>query len=1165
MKKKLSRIVSFLICFILIIDPVLSVQAIQQEAYILNDAFVSNFNNQSDNVMINQKSDTLIIGKGRHAYMRFDLSTINVDEIENISLNVTKKNGANNIVLRQCDEYLNNNESLKWDENNITYNNRPDDLEDSPTFYQEVKSGEFNLKLDLTELLLDAKYDGKDIISIHIYTESVDDSAVPASEFYSTRSNKIPTIDISVKNSEIPVELKASKKIGDYLDNGSISQMIFKMKINNYEYLTLKEDGESIGITNKSDKASKFALYIYQYEKDYNESYGATKTTYAIKCLENNKYLTIQNYFLENDKNKSYYNLVDGNSSIYEIKAAANEVNWNERFYIDYYEESDYYTISSHLNTLRDDPSFKTTPIRINKDILCSNKANNSIYKFEFEEVSECEQLEIRQEVSGNNAKLYWYPVNDDIDLGNYIVEGSTVNYDSNSGVMYANVDNLEVGNNIIEVKYSCGDNKQKYTTNVRIFNHLGLSHTEKELDLMKERIKNKLEPWYSDYQKLIYTVPSNMSNSDFKTIFHEGVGRGNPSGSGNIGDFEQSANAAYFNALQWVITGEDDYAETVVKILNGWANNLKIVDGRDRILGAAISSFKFNNAAEIIKYYKGGYKGYSDIDFKKYQDMMINVVYPVIQDLGAPMIANGNWDTAAMISMISIGVLCDNTEIFDRAINLYQDNHINGSISVYVSDWGQSVESARDQAHAQLGIGYMADVCQVAINQGINLYSLYDNRLAKAFNWAAKYNLFEDDVKFEPLMNVFGDANRGYWTVLDSEKINRGELRPVYEVPLAYYSNIEGVDVTWIKKAAEAMRAQGYVHNDNLNFGTLTSYNANNTNVAEQYFQLRTRLEPWYQRTLKAVEDYRDESSQGLDETLNSYFDISENGELIASSKKYTAPFFRLENNQDGTYSIRCIKNNRYLSVKDEMIGNQNVIKVDAENIGENEKFIFQCNGASFYYLRSPKYDNRIVYINVDGSESDPKNATLTIRLGESSTFVNSDVTNNEKFIIMYNTKEIALNSIELADTTELEELISKVSSLNNEDNKYTVESYKTFEQALKLAKEGVINAKEGKIFKENIDKLLYHLNKAHNDLVENKVEDDDSVEDKPGNGDTDIEIKPDNGGNNLGANSNESINTDKKEPNLPKTGGVSGIAVGAFGLMVVATGLKLSKRNKN
>ena len=103
---------------------------------------------------------------------------------------------------------------------------------------------------------------------------------------------------------------------------------------------------------------------------------------------------------------------------------------------------------------------------------------------------------------------------------------------------------------------------------------------------------------------------------------------------------------------------------------------------------------------------------------------MMINVVYPVIQDAGVPMLANGNWDVAALVSMMAIGALCDNTEIFDRAMSFYQDIHTNGSIFAYVNDSGQTMETGRDQAHAMLGIGYMAEICLIAYNQDSELYS---------------------------------------------------------------------------------------------------------------------------------------------------------------------------------------------------------------------------------------------------------------------------------------------------------------------------------------------------------------------------------------------------------------------------------------------------------
>lgn len=965
----------------------------EDELYIQNDAFVSTFNGQSNTVMLESNPNTLIIGKGRHAYIRLSVSNWDSQNAEKVVLNFNKKNNKNTMIIKQCSEFLREGESDSqevWTQANITYNNRPLDLEGSWELEQEIPNGEARISVDLTDLLKQAKQEGKETVSLHITTAAVEDSTVSASELFSTRSEKKPYLDLTYVGEEQPIAVEPTKVIGGYTENGSIAQKIFKIKNESGTYLKLQ--GTDFVETEKSEEAAVFGLYIFDYKEFDDASY--TKTTYALKCLDNNKYLTIQNYFAETDTEKPYYNLENGT---YKIQADADTVNWNERFYVSYYPTSNEYTISSHLDTLRDNPDFNVAPVRMENNTLYSSFNNQSEYRFEFEEVTGQDPLEVIQEVNGSCITLRWYPVNGDTNPANYQVDGAAVQLEGD--YLTAQLEEKNTGLHTISVSYIGGETVQ---VPVRIFEHLGMSHSLEELDAMKEHIAKKEEPWYSDYQKLKSTVPDQMSTPDFVPNAQEGVGRGTPEGHGNIVSFEQSANAAYFNALQWVITGEQSYADAVVRILNAWAEQLKIVDGRDRILGAAINSYKFNNAAEIIRYYHGGYANYTEQDFQKFQTMMENVIYPVIEDLGAPMIANGNWDTAAMISMISIGVLCDNTEIYERAVSLYQDIHVNGSIAVYVSDWGQSVESARDQAHAQLGIGYMADVCQVAWNQGDDLYGLYDNRLAKAFNWAAQYNLYDDNIQFEPLMNVFGDSKRGYWTKLDSEKINRGELRPVYELPLAHYSNVSGVDTTWMEKAAKAMRAQGYVHNDNLNFGTMTSYNGEPTTACKPYFQLRTRLEPWYQRTWDAVNQYGD-SSNGTAETLNSYFTVTQTGELTASSMKASAPYFQLIDNQDGTYSIICVENGKYLSVKEETRQENQVIRADAETIGENEKFIFHCTGAGFYYFCSPKYGNRVVTVQVENAE-DPQNAVLTLCLGTSTDISSAAITNNEKFILIYN-----------------------------------------------------------------------------------------------------------------------------------------------------------------
>lgn len=63
----------------------------RDDLYIQNDVFVSNSNGQNNTVMTESKPDTLIIGKGRHAYIRSNFSNMDSDNVEKIVLNFNKK------------------------------------------------------------------------------------------------------------------------------------------------------------------------------------------------------------------------------------------------------------------------------------------------------------------------------------------------------------------------------------------------------------------------------------------------------------------------------------------------------------------------------------------------------------------------------------------------------------------------------------------------------------------------------------------------------------------------------------------------------------------------------------------------------------------------------------------------------------------------------------------------------------------------------------------------------------------------------------------------------------------------------------------------------------------------------------------------------------------
>jgi hypothetical protein len=341
-------------------------------------------------------------------------------------------------------------------------------------------------------------------------------------------------------------------------------------------------------------------------------------------------------------------------------------------------------------------------------------------------------------------------------------------------------------------------------------FRHPGILHTREDLERMKAKVAGGVEPWRSGFDAL---RSHKHSQSDYAL---RGPYRVVVRGPGeNVGkdDMEADVNAAYQNALMWAITGDEAYAKKSVQILNAWSSTLTEMKGRDVQLSAGLYGFKLVNAAEIMRH---TYPKWPAQDVERCGKMFRDVFYPPARDFAT--FANGNWDGACMKMMIAVGVFCDDRAMFDRAVGYFRDGAGNGRLTHYVVDEaGQCQESGRDQQHTQLGLGLLAEVCEIAWNQGVDLYGAADNRLLKGFEYTAKYNLGED-VPFTP----FADATGKY--VHDHIAPNgRGKLRPVYEMVWNHYHNRKGLDTPYTERAAAKLRPEGAAFQaDHPGFGTL-------------------------------------------------------------------------------------------------------------------------------------------------------------------------------------------------------------------------------------------------------------------------------------------------------------------------------------------------------
>ena len=344
-------------------------------------------------------------------------------------------------------------------------------------------------------------------------------------------------------------------------------------------------------------------------------------------------------------------------------------------------------------------------------------------------------------------------------------------------------------------------------------FIHPGLLHTQGDLDRMRQRVAAGQEPWKAGFEKL---RKDGASSADWKLRGpRESVTRETADLHDN-NEMVQDGNAAYQNALMWCITGDEAHARKAVQILNAWGTTLRKMDGHDVQLAAGLNGFKFVNAAEIMRH---TYPAWNGQDVGRFEKMLREAVYPPIKDFAT--FANGNWDAACLKTIMAIGVFCDDRAMFDRAVDYYRNGQGNGRLTHYVFDEsGQCQESGRDQPHTQLGLGALADACEIAWNQGVDLYGEADNRLLKGFEYTARYNLGQD-VPFVAHVDTTGTYRQKKISA-----INRGAFRPVYEMVWNHYENRRGIPAPFTKQAAEKIRPEGAGQgSDHPGFGTLLFY----------------------------------------------------------------------------------------------------------------------------------------------------------------------------------------------------------------------------------------------------------------------------------------------------------------------------------------------------
>jgi hypothetical protein len=362
---------------------------------------------------------------------------------------------------------------------------------------------------------------------------------------------------------------------------------------------------------------------------------------------------------------------------------------------------------------------------------------------------------------------------------------------------------------------------------------HPSLLHTEDDFARMRAKVRAGEQPWTGSWDKL---VRSRNSQSDWDPRATSVITRG---GTGdNVGLLYNDVAAAYQNALRWKISDDVAHANKAVEILNAWGSTLTEVTGNaDRFLAVGIHGYQLANAAEIMR----TYSGWAAADFATFKDMMLRVFYPMnhhfLVNHNGAHVQNywANWDLCNMASIFAIGVLCDDQAKIDEAVNYFKTGAGNGSINhavpiLHSPTLGQWQESGRDQGHTLMGVGLMASICEMAWNQGFDLYSYSEMRFLAGAEYVARYNNMKDvPFAYYSWRNGTGGAANTHST---PSPTGRGGTRNIWDTVIGHYAHRLGLHLPEVEEKAAASRPDGGpavgMHGstfDHLGFTTLTHY----------------------------------------------------------------------------------------------------------------------------------------------------------------------------------------------------------------------------------------------------------------------------------------------------------------------------------------------------
>ncbi|MCE0497560.1 MAG: alginate lyase family protein [Methylacidiphilales bacterium] len=250
-------------------------------------------------------------------------------------------------------------------------------------------------------------------------------------------------------------------------------------------------------------------------------------------------------------------------------------------------------------------------------------------------------------------------------------------------------------------------------------FKHPGLLNSMEELQFIKQKIQAGEEPWKSAFEQMKAIKYASLT---YKPHPHETASSGflgKGGGPGGAWDENNDAIAAYTQALMWIFTDNEQYAQNAVDILNAWSI-LQTHGGPNWYLETAWEGSMWAEGAELIR---ATYPKWNPDDIAKFSAMLDRAFLPLLHN----QLSYGNRELAVCNAMVTIGVFNNDRAAFAEGINHWV-SYV--PCWIYLTDDGPTpkkpdywLTSPSNDDLAQMDAGLFPDVKQSWIYTDLDAY----------------------------------------------------------------------------------------------------------------------------------------------------------------------------------------------------------------------------------------------------------------------------------------------------------------------------------------------------------------------------------------------------------------------------------------------------------